>query len=399
MNENGLLQQVNKCRYKADKFLSQLVVGNGAKYTVNHDAVQFPAALLYGSWSVLLGKNLLNKLLTPEEDKSLVNTLLKHRNIDGTFFPEVLLTQKPAKSFEYLKLHCSNYAIGALMELDPAFDFQSSYFDQFLNADFLKRWLDQRAFNRPWEESNNIVNVASYLALCNDHGDARGKERLYDMLEWHSQYQNPKTGGFDNFSHNGYKNSLQSMAGAVHNFHIHLYLNEPFRYEALIAENVTRFLFEGPLTACLSIDFVELGIRTLPFVANKEPLVSALLYHLESLLKYQNKDGGWYENDSRSKPTTAAGMKEKAASSCSYATWFRLCSIGMIAIVLLGDNQDNWKFRKTLGMGYAPDYWPESIENELLKVNIKVKKTYQIKNLPEKMKKEAIQLGIKLLRC
>src|SRR5690606_6535991 len=107
-----------------------------------------------------------------------------------------------------------------------------------------KRWLNQRSLERPWEESNNIVNVASYLALCNDNGHPSAKERLYQMLEWHNTVQNPITGGFENFSRSR-KNVLQSMAGAVHNFHIHHYLNEPMNYESIIGRNVIPYLFEG----------------------------------------------------------------------------------------------------------------------------------------------------------
>lgn len=397
MDKSSLLKRIEESRSKSLLFYDSLATNGGFKYTVNHNVEQYPSALLYGTWAVGMGKHLVSgTALDQEQNVFIQESLLKERMADGTFFPSVLRDNKPAKSFEYMKLHCTNYATGALMQIDPEFDFQSSFMDRYLDADYLNLWLDQRAFNRPWEESNNIVNVASYLASCNDNGNSAGKERLYQMLEWHNRYQNSKTGGFDNFASASKKNVLQSMAGAVHNFHIHLYLNEPLNYESKIAKNVTQFLFEGPLTACLSIDFVELGCRTYSHCENKDALRSALLYHLKALLEYQNEDGGWYENESASRPTTANGMKEQSASSCSYATWFRMCSIGMIAITLLGDDPKNWKFRNTLGMGYAPDRW--TMSDDKIAINQSIVRQYKIKNIPSKTKDWAIKTAAKLIR-
>ncbi|MDA7927775.1 hypothetical protein N9B33_03920 [Akkermansiaceae bacterium] len=321
---------------------------------------------------------------------------MSYRQKDGTFLPDVLLKIKPPKSYEYLIMHCSNYASGALSMLDQDFDFQSTYFDAFLDAEYLDRWLKQRSFSRPWEESNNIVNVASYLAMCNDAGDGQGRERLYQMLEWHNEYQNSKTGGFDNFLSASRKNIRQSMAGAVHNFHIHHYLGEPIRFEDLIATNVTEFLFEGPLTACLSIDFVELACHTLQYVENKGEVVSSLLCHLDSLLNYQNEDGGWFEAAASGRPTSANGMRETQASSCSYATWFRLVSIGMIEQTCL-DNSGSWNYRDTLGMGAfwggkqagSPDF-PLVISNV-------AKRKFLRKSLGGRAKERAIEFAAKLM--
>lgn len=399
MNIDSLRTKIRNSREKALTFIDMLKVDDGYKYTVNHDFKNEPSALQYGTWSAALTKKLIlgESWDNIEEKEFIKKSLLNDRQKDGTFFPNTLLDVKPSKSFEYLKLHCSNYSLGALLEIDKEFDFQSSFLDKYLDPDFLNRWLNQRSFNRPWEESNNIVNVASYLQLVSEDGNNIGKERLYQMLEWHNRYQNPKTAGFDNFNKANYKNILESMAGAVHNFHIHLYLNEPLNYESKIAKNVIQYLMEGPLTACLSIDFVELSVRTLDYTSDKEATITALLLHLESLLEYQNDDGGWYENETSSNPTVAAGMSESIASSCSYATWFRLCSIGMISIALLGDDPKNWSFKKMIGMGYSPEYWPNKINIEDVKINRSIQRLYKRKNIPKVIKKGLIKFGVKVL--
>jgi hypothetical protein len=393
-----LQQKIKKSTENSLLFFEKLKSESGIKYTLNHDIRKYPAAELYGTWSYVLGKSfLLGNTWENEGEKIYLAKKLKNfQQKDGSFYPKGLDDIKNSKSHEYLKMHTSNYALGAMMILDPKFDFQSSFFDRFLDADYLTAWLKQRSFIRPWEESNNIVNVAAYLALNNDSGNSNALPRLYQMLEWHNKFQNPRSGGFDGLSTS--RNHIsQSMAGAVHNFHIHHYLNEPMNFESVIGKNMIPFLYEGPLTACLSIDFVELACHTIGYVDSKHQaeLASALLYHLEALLNYQNSDGGWYENASKGKPTTAAGMKEVQASSCSYATWFRLCSIGMISNTLLGSDLEKWNFRDTLGMGYHPNKWTIYDTNKF-DLDKKVKINYKFKNLPSDLFRNGIQLISKL---
>lgn len=395
MKENWV-ERVNNAKRSSLEFTALLKCKDGYKYTVNHDIEKYPAGVLYGSWSVTYLQNLLrDEIWLKKNSLNLIDYFNVNRTKDGLFFPVELNNVKYPKSKEYMQLHCYNYTIGAALILDPNFNFQSSYMDQFMKPDYLERWLDQRSLERPWEESNNIVNVASYLALQNDAGNSRGKDRLYQMLEWHNAKQNPKTGGFEIFTPSRI-NIQQSMAGAVHNFHIHHYLGESLNFEKKIAQNIIPYLIEGPLTACLSIDFVELACHCIGFMDNSYELEQALLYHLEELLQYQNEDGGWFENENASRPTTANGMREELASSNSYATWFRMCSIGMIATTLLGDDPENWKFRGTLGMGYFKAKPFKNMDN--FQLDRKVIRKYKKLNFPHKLKKEAINLGVKLLR-
>jgi hypothetical protein len=391
------LKTIKRALYNnALSFQDKLKINSGYKYTVNHDYNKYPAAVLYGTWSAVF----LNKLLGGKNWKNNFDNhkIIKNFNLNrlknGLFWPKGLDQKSITKSKEYLQLHCYNYSVGAALEIDCNYDFSSSYMDSFLDPDFLGKWLDQRSLQRPWEESNNIVNVASYLALCNDNGNKVGRERLYQMLEWHHLMQNPLTGGFDNLSLSR-KNILQSMAGAVHNFHIHHYLNEPMKYESMIANNMKQFLFEGPLTACLSIDFVELACKTIDFLDESYELEQALIFHLNCLIRYQNTDGGWFENDNSKLPTKANGMIEEVASSNSYATWFRSASIIMIINTLLKIEDDSSVFRKTLGMGYWSGEWSKRDIKEL-RIDKSVANKYFLKNLKNTVKKKVISLGVKL---
>lgn len=356
-----LKRRIDEAKLKVTPFFQSLLVGvEGWKYTGAQDVAAYPAAMLFGSWSAIFAEKLVGNLKTWDTSRQqfALSALLRHRRPDGAFIGQGVDSLRNSKSLEYLLLHCTNYASGAALEIDPNWDFRTTYLDRFLDPDTLAQWLDGRSLARPWEEGNNVVNIASYLALCDKHGISPAKARLYQLLEWHYQWQNPKTGGFDAFSSPSFQQRLQSLVGAVHNFHLHLYLREPLRCEAVIASHLPLYLVMGRLTACLSIDFVELAVRTLPFSPDPQLLVDAILFHAEALLKSQRSDGGWLEAENDSTPTSAAGFSDRIPASCSYATWFRLAALGMIAVVLLKDSPERWGFRKSLGMGYAPDYWP-----------------------------------------
>lgn len=399
MDFDILQERIDISKRKALDFFESLRSEEGIKYTANHDIAKYPSAELYGTWSYVLGKTLIcTKDSFSEEDKRILKGALnKFRCADGTFYPIELSQIMNSKSHEYLKLHTTNYSVGAMLKLDSDFDFQSKFLDRFLDADTLQNWLNQRSFVRPWEESNNIVNVASYLALRDSHGDTKAKERLYQMLEWHNEFRNPRSGGFDKLS-GSRGHIIQSMAGAVHNLHLYHYLGEEVEYANAIAQNVIPVLFEGPLTSCLSIDFVELACHVVDLVDSdtRRILSCALIYHLEALLKYQNVDGGWNEHESRKKPTVAAGMREASPSSCSYGTWFRLCSIAMINITLLCDRSMEWEFRSDLGMGYHNNNWSTlriSPEDLIRKYEYK----FRLKNVPWKLKNKSIEVLSKII--
>lgn len=392
---------INKAKIMALSFFKSIHEDNyGWKYTSTHSVEKYPAALLYGTWSAILGLTLLNDTQNwaKEEKNWAITKLNLHRRADGTFLGKGLENLANLKSLEYLILHCTNYSLGAALELDPNFDFETPYLHRFLDADNLARWFDGRSLMRPWEEGNNIVNVASYLALCHEHGLTSALERLHQMLAWHRKYQNPKTGGFDGFGYPTSNQRLQALAGAVHNFHIHLYLGEPFGYESVIAEHLPKLLMLGRLSACESIDFVELAIRTIDYSSAPEELINSLIYHADCLLKSQRKDGGWLEAANNITPTFGHGFKDHTVSSCSYATWFRLCALGMISIVLLDDDQKKWKFRKTLGMGYAPANWPAKPKNiDIKPLSQKFRLKARFSQLPNQLKDKIIKLGVKIL--
>lgn len=394
-----LLAQIYQARVRATEFFNNQKIQNGWKYTASHDLEKYSGAVLFGSWACILGLKLVKATdhWNSTDKEFAKQSLLRFRHSNGTFYPDDFERTRQTKSLEYLSLHCTNYSLGALLEIESDFNFRSPYLDRFLDADKLSHWLDARSFLRPWEEGNNVVNVASYLALCYLHGANQAADRLQQLLEWHQKNQNPKTGGFDCFESPSRSQQQQSFAGAAHNFHLYHLLKQPLVYERVISVALP-YLIPGNLAACFSIDFTELAIFTLSHSPDPQYLVDTLLLHAEALLASQQPDGGWLEAENDKTPTVTHGFRDIKVSSCSYATWFKLCSLGMVAIVLLGDNPDNWGFRKTLGTGYASTNWPQlSKELAVRPPTFSFKVSHFKKNLPSKIRDLAVRLGSKFL--
>jgi len=80
------------------------------KYTLNHDYEKYPAAVLYGSWSVVYLQNLVKNDHWLNANKDDVLSYFKgNGGADGLFFPKALDEVKFAKSKEDMQLHCYNY--------------------------------------------------------------------------------------------------------------------------------------------------------------------------------------------------------------------------------------------------------------------------------------------------
>ena len=89
---NNIEQRIKTCREKSFQFFNKINTDLGVKYTINHDLKKYPSAELYGTWSYVLGKSLTStkEIFNEFEKESLINSLKKFRQTDGTFYPKML---------------------------------------------------------------------------------------------------------------------------------------------------------------------------------------------------------------------------------------------------------------------------------------------------------------------
>ncbi len=133
----------------------------------------------------------------------------------------------PAETWRYIDFHVTNYTLGAIEALmptrRPVLDFAKPYLDEIT----LGHWLSLRDLRDPWQEGNNIVNLASFWLLLRQHGDevASGSvwtpeinRALAQLIAWHDRLREPTTGFWGVGQLSDKTRLLHAFAGSMHNF-------------------------------------------------------------------------------------------------------------------------------------------------------------------------------------
>lgn len=335
------------------------------KISAAQDSVIWPGMLLPGTYNGLQALQLIGGLdtLTNDERDKLARWLLQSRQPDGTFRIEGMKPQDtfkkddPAETKTYIDFHVSNYSLGALEAIgrldSPLLDFVTPY----LRREYLEAWLSRRDLRDPWLEGNNIVNLASFLLLKANTGTEQDRALVEDamvtLFDWHDRYQEPSTGFWGLGQAHDATMALHAMAGSMHNFHLYYEYNRPLPYQDRAIDYA---LSQSPeiVSACIDVDLVDLlvhGHEALDYRRSDiEQWLRALLPHL---LGFQNPDGGFCDERSgtRRQDGWVKGYQEPQGLSNTFATWFRLIAIGMIADCLWPQWR-RWNFRRMIGIGY-----------------------------------------------
>jgi hypothetical protein len=263
----------------------------------------------------------------------------------------------PAETKTYIDFHVSNYSLGALEAIGrldaPVLDFITTY----LRREFLEAWLCRRDLRDPWLEGNNIVNLASFLLLKAQTATPDTRKQIADamaiLFDWHDRYQEPSTGFWGLGQAHDATMALHAMAGSMHNFHLYYECNLPLPYQ----DRAIDYALSQPpqiVSACIDVDLVDLlvhGHDCLDYRrSDSAQWLRALLPHL---LAFQNPDGGFCDERTgiRRQDGWVKGYQEPQGLSNTFATWFRLIAIAMIADCLW-PQWHAWNFRRMIGIGY-----------------------------------------------
>lgn len=349
-------EELDECRDHAAAYLdAQLVVADGARYwrhSSTHDPGHKPGHLLYGTWSGVFASVTIGRAddFTPGIRRQIANALNRFQCPDGTFIlPDVPPEDRVGHDEDYLAMHCTNYALGALRLLGEKPRYPLAFMERFQGEAFLGGWLDERDWSRPWTEGNNVVNLASFYAMLAEDGDAAARARLEQIAVWLDAHQDPHTGFWHRELPTDRSAFWVAMAGAAHVLHVPYYLGRTVRHADRIVDSCLEFGYPGIRSACLDIDIVDILThvrRTGHRVADIDDILERFLVEL---LQVQNSDGGFC--DSYVTPHRLYGHSSPANASVTWTTWFRLATIGMIASTLLPEQRGRWGFRNTLGTG------------------------------------------------
>ena len=340
-----------------------------------HDPDRWPGVLLPGTYNGLMCLDLLGGLQgwTVDERRSAVTWLEAQRLADGRFrIPgmredAVFKKPDPAETWRYIDFHVSNYALGAIEALEPerrpVLDFAKPY----LEARTLGHWLSLRDLRDPWQEGNNIVNLASFLLLLRRHGDGErsgddwrpaADAALKQLFDWHDRLREPSTGFWGVGQLSDRVQLLHAFAGSMHNFHIWYHERQPLPGQ----DKAVDYCLSLPPridSACIDVDAVDVLVHGWRMIDHRRAEIESWLTEmLGALLAFQNPDGGFCDvrEGVRRQDGWVKGYEEPQGLSNSFATWFRWIAIAMIADVLWPGRWD-WRFRRMIGIGYRVADW------------------------------------------
>jgi len=350
------LPRIHNMRQRVlDWFAGQQVpeLGFGVYADSAYQRAHGPAGMyLPGTYNATLCLSLLGAYtdLAPAQADSLAAFLNRFQRPDGAYrIPEIIQAEIYYPDFEYIDLHTSNYALGALAALGRQPALPLAFLERYNTPDKLAGWLAERRMDEPWSEGNYIVNLASFFAWQLERGDEAYRALFQQLLDWHDTHQDPASGYWYDPSTG---DLTSAMAGAAHNLHLYAYLAHAVpRYEKIVDHCLT--IPEGVASACLDIDVVDILANLHGYGYRQAEIEASLERKMAALLDFQNPDGGFA--DVREGVRLFDGWEryqEPQGLSNSFATWFRCATLGMICCVLYPETGEQWHFRNTLGMGY-----------------------------------------------
>ncbi|MBI5116224.1 hypothetical protein HZA56_07090 [Candidatus Poribacteria bacterium] len=352
-------KRVSEMRERARGWLDSMRLKDGAfgvhRASKYHDITEFPSMLLPATYDATHCRKLLGNYenLPGAKRDELAAFINSFQHEAGNYRMHQMRREDIYyPTWEYIDFHTTNYAMGAVLSIGGRPKKPLRFVEPYCSMDALQRWLSARNMSDPWNEGNNIVNLASFYFVLAEGGDDRIKPLIEHLFSWHGQTQDAQTGYWRDAAAQPPVHPMVAMAGASHNFHLYYYLNRPVRYIERIVDHCLSFVSDGAMSACVDIDVVDILANMRRYGYRTADIEGGLEEKLADLLEFQNPDGGF--------PDVCEGDRrfdgwnryiEPQGLSNTFATWFRSATIGMICEIIM-PNAFPWHFRNTIGMGY-----------------------------------------------
>lgn len=365
--DRELRVRVLAARERSSAWLDGMAAGSPRgvhRSSTAHDPAAWPQMLLPGTCNALLNRELIGALdgLGETDRDTLAEWMAGFRRPDGTFrlpgMTDATVFKKPdlAETWTYIDFHLTNYTLGALDAIGRLDGAPLAFAEPWLDPMYLEAWLARRDMRDPWQEGNNIVNLASFLLLMwQDHAKRAAAATALDLLvDWHLRLVEPATGFWGVGQLSDPTRLLHAMAGATHNYHLFYALGRPVPF---LEKAIDYCLSRAPtvVSACIDVDIVDILAQAHRRTDYRRGDIEAWFrVLLPALLDFQDDDGGFADEKTpgvRRFDGWIGGYEEPQGISNTFATWFRWIAIAMISETLWPGLYP-WTFRRTIGIGY-----------------------------------------------
>ncbi|MDX2104137.1 MAG: hypothetical protein SF002_16555 [Alphaproteobacteria bacterium] len=366
---DDLAARIDQARHATLAWLDRMALGEIARgvhrISAHHDPQAWPGVLLPGSYNAILCRDLIGGLDDwSDADKAATIAWLEQARLpDGRFRiagmtdADVFKKPDPVETWRYIDFHVTNYTLGAIAALQPDRPAVLAFARPYLDTHHLLAWLGLRDLRDPWQEGNNIVNLASFLLLIEQQGNAAERalvQAAFDtLIAWHDRHREPTTGFWGVGQLSDATQLLHAFAGSMHNFHIWYQRDLPLPGQAA-AVDYCLSLPPSIHSACIDVDAVDVLVHGHRMLDHRRAEIEHWCRQLlGALLDRQHADGGFsdVQHGIRRQDGWVHGYAEPQGLSNTFATWFRWIAIAMIAD-LLWPNRWPWRFRQMIGIGY-----------------------------------------------
>jgi hypothetical protein len=262
---------------------------------------------------------------------------------------------------EHLLLHLTCAAIPVCRQFGIQLPHPVRDAHRFCDENHLQDWLDKRKLKNAWFEGNNILFVGQLLVYLRDVEKHPGAQRALDLwFRWLDENIDSKTSlwGTD-----GHCPAMEAVYGSYHQLLVYYHENHPIRNPAGLVDTVLSlqhldggFNPGGNGGACEDVDCVDILVNL--YKRNdyrRAEIRCALRRCLWHIMALQNPDGGFpYNRDCPQSHMGIPGTDAAPNQSTTFATWFRVHTLALIAEILTDEPELQFDFRFTnnLSMGW-----------------------------------------------
>jgi len=343
-----------------------------AEVAAGYASVPGGKVTLYGTLYGLLTQSYLGQIDVLPQDT--LDFILACQNEETGFFEGPELIENDTDDLhdqEHLLLHLACTALPALAQFGYQPRYPLRFAHAFCDIPYLKNWLNQRDLTKAWLEGNNLLFVGQLLVYLRDvEKHAGAVNALETWFLWLDKHVDPATGLWGS---NGYCSAFEAMCGGYHQLLVYYYEQREVLYpEALVDTVLALQHFDGGFSpsggggACEDVDAVDILVNLYKINDYRRADIRyALRRCLKLIRSIQQPDGGFpYKlNQLQSHmgiPDTKAGKNV----STTFATWFRVHTLALIAEILTDDmelQKQAFRFNQQLSMGWHKS-WDKSLQ-------------------------------------